>query len=358
MIRTAIILLTILICASCNNEVTQKLEAKNKALGKMNQIVVVADKNIWEGAVGDTFRYYFESAYPIMPSPESIFDLKYYTPEEIQNVSIRREFRTYAILADLSNAESAATKMVKRDMGTEKFNAALKNGTPKTSVGKNKWARSQLLVYLFGSNHDSINVAIKKAFPAIARRVNKHDEKILEAQAYGVNTNLGLTNEIKETFDVNVAIPSDFKTAIKDTVNNVLWLRKNMKLADLNVVFRKVKYVDEEQVSKSSIIQMRNEFGSEYILSDEEDNVMVVNDEDLPVYEYSLTLGGRYAKELRGIWEMTKEFTGGPFCTYIIVNENKRELIYIDTFVLAPGIKKRDYMQQLDFIIKSGMQDS
>jgi len=338
--------------------VTQHLDSKNTALGKMNQIIVVADEHIWEGAVGDTFRYYFESAYPILPAPEALFDLKYYTPTQIQNVAIRREFRTYAFLADLSDEESATTQMLKKDMGSEKFRSALENGSPMTSVGKDKWAKNQLLVYLFGANQDSINSSIKNAFPAIARRVNQHDKKALKASVYGVHTNLGLTKDINEIYNVNVTIPSDFKTARHDTVNDVLWLVKKMKKADLHVVFNKVPYKDENQMSKESIIKMRNEFGSTYVTSPTEGNVMVVNDEDLPVYEYALELDGNYTKEIRGIWEMTKEFTGGPFCTYVIINEASGELVYIDTFVLAPGEKKRNHMMQLEYLVKSGMKNS
>ncbi|MGA0232528.1 MAG: DUF4837 family protein, partial [Saprospiraceae bacterium] len=87
--------------------------------------------------------------------------------------------------------------------------------------------------------------------------------------------------------------------------------------------------------------------------ADEEGYNMVVNNDDLPVYEYTLDIDGRYAKEFRGVWEMTKSFAGGPFITYLIVDEEKNELIYADVFVLAPGSEKRNMMMQLDYIIKS-----
>ncbi len=356
MLKNLSILLIISIMCACNSEVTQQLDSKNTALGRLNQIVVVADPNIWESTVGDTFRYYFESAYPLLPAPEAIFDLKYYTPEEIQNVEVRREFRTYTFLADLSDEASPTTKMVKKDMGNEKFNQALKMGTPTTSVGRDKWAKGQLLVYLFGQNQDSIKSTIRKAFPAVARRVNKHDESILNSMVYAVITDVGLSEDIQERYNININIPTDYVIARDDKVNNVTWLRKNTNKADYHIVFRKFEYTDPNQISKESIINMRNAFGKEYVTSDVPNNFMVVNDEDLPVYEYTLKLDNKYAKEVRGIWEMTEEFTGGPFCTYVIVDEENGELTYIDTFVLAPGQKKRNLMMQLDHLVKSGME--
>ncbi len=353
-VRLYIGIFLIALLGSCNSEVGQQLEAKNPALGKMNQIIVVADKNLWESAVGDTFRYYFESAYPILPAPEPVFDLKYYTSQEIKNSSIRRGFRTYALLADLSDEESVMTQMLKKDLGSEKFDEALRSGEPMTTVGRNKWAKGQLLIYFFGSNHEAINQAITSSYPAVARRVNNHDSKQLKAMSYGVKTNKGLSRMVKENFGIEVVIPSDYKQATRDTVNNVLWLTKRSKEADMHLVFRKLVYNNEKQLDKQAIIDLRNDFGRKYPTSDLENNYMVVNQEDLPVYEYTHTIDGKYTKELRGVWELTEEFTGGPFSTYVIVNETKKELIYVDAFLLAPGQKKRDYMMQLDYIIKSG----
>ena len=98
---------------------------------------------------------------------------------------------------------------------------------------------------------------------------------------------------------------------------------------------------------------MRNKFGSTYVTADKEDDVMVVHTKRLPVYEYSFNLDNKYGKELRGIWEMTESFAGGPFNTYVILDEAKNRIIYIDAFILGPGSKKRNLMMQLDHMVKT-----
>ncbi|MDA8693569.1 DUF4837 family protein, partial [Saprospiraceae bacterium] len=351
MIRSLYISVVVLLMISCNNEVTQQLDSKNPALGKLNQIIVVADEDIWVGSVGDTFRYYFESAYPILPSPEPLFDVKHYTPEELEQSAVRKELRTYAFLADLSDEESPTSKLIKKDMGTEKYNSALKYGKPFSSLGKNKWAKGQLLMYMFGPNQDSLKSSIKKSFPTLARRINEHDLGKLKAMSFGIKANKGLTRLVSEKFNVDVEIPVEYQTAKYDTINNVLWLRRGSKEADYHMVFEKLNYDNPKQLDKDSIIALRNKFGKSYVTSDVPDNYMVVNDEDLPVYEYVTDIDGHYTKEIRGVWEMTEEFTGGPFVTYVIINESRKELIYIDTFLLAPGSKKRNHMMQLDCIV-------
>lgn len=339
---------------ACNSEMTNQLEPKGSALGKMNEIVVVADEDMWEGSVGDTFRYYFQSAYPILPNPEPVFDLRHFTPSELNSQPLRKELRTYAILADMSDEESSTTKMVVKDMGSEKARSAKLGEGPNSSVGKNKWARGQILFYLFGSNKENLSSSIKKHFSAVARRVNQHDEKQLKSTIFVDRSNQGLTQKLKEQYGLDIEVPGEYKVVIDNDSSNTLWIRNDTKEAIQNIVFKTIPYTDQEQLSKSNIIKIRNDFGSRYITSDEEDDVMVVNETDLPVYEYTFDLAGKYTKEIRGVWEMSKAFAGGPFTTYLIVDEENKNLIYIDTFVLAPGTEKRNLMMQLDYIVKSG----
>ena len=343
----------ILTAWACNNEVTQQLEPKGVALGKMNEIVVICDQDIWEGAVGDTFRFYFESAYPILPAPEPLFDLRHFTLEQLAGQPLRKELRTYVILTDLSDETSETTAMVKRDMGPEKFNQALTTGSPFSSVGKDKWARGQILIYLFQPNQEALKSAITKSFPATARRVNQHDEKQLKASIYVDRINLGLSKLINTKYNLDIKIPGDYVEAYRNDDENVIWLRKDFDEGIMNLVIRKYPYKDQSQFSKSNMIKLRNDFGKKYITSDLEGDFMVVNTEDLPIYEYGIEIDGNYAKEIRGGWEMTEDFSGGPFITYLILNEEKKEFIYVDAFVLAPGNRKRNMMMQLDHIVKS-----
>jgi len=44
---------------------------------------------------------------------------------------------------------------------------------------------------------------------------------------------------------------------------------------------------------------------------------------------------------------------GGPFISYALVNETAGKILVIDTFVFAPGVKKRNMMQQVDLVVKN-----
>ncbi len=347
------LLCVVLFVMACNTEVSQKLEPKGSALGKMNEIVVIADKNLWEGAVGDTFRYYFESAYPILPQPEPLFDVRHFTPEELLQQPLRKELRTYTILANLADFDSPTTRMVTRDIGDSKADKVLSEKKAASSVGKDKWARGQLLVYLYGASDEVLSDAIIKNFSAIAKRVNQHDHKQLKSSIYLDKVNLGITEEIKGTYGLDLDVPGDYIRVPHDKSTDVLWLRKDTDKAIMNIVIQKVPYQDQAQFSKDGMTIMRNNFGKNYITTSDPEDAMVVDTGHLPIYEYSFQMDEHYGKEFRGLWEMTHSFAGGPFNTYMVLNEATNELIYIDVFVLAPGTSKRDLMMQLDHIVKN-----
>ncbi|MBP7642235.1 MAG: DUF4837 family protein, partial [Saprospiraceae bacterium] len=95
------------------------------------------------------------------------------------------------------------------------------------------------------------------------------------------------------------------------------------------------------------------EYGRKYIQSTQEGSYMRTHEEFLPVYEYSAKVDGAYAIELRGTWEMENDFMGGPFVTFAILNAPKNEIIFVDAFVYGPGKDKRDFVQQLVYILKN-----
>ena len=84
-----------------------------------------------------------------------------------------------------------------------------------------------------------------------------------------------------------------------------------------------------------------------------ENTYMRINDVDLPMMIQATEINGNYTVEARGIWDIVNDFMGGPFLGYLIHNAKTNELIYIDCFIHAPGKKKRNYIQQLEYVVSS-----
>ena len=336
-----------LVLSSCK-DVLNDFQSKPNALGKMNEIVAVCDSKLWETGAGDSTIYYFESPYPIMPAPEPLFDVRHFSTEDLNNDKLRKELRTYVILADLSDSESRTTAMVKNDLGETMINRFYAEPDFFTTAGLDKWARGQLVVYIVGTDSTALKENIVRAFPRIAERIRQHDKRQLSAQTYVNGNARALSNLVETAFGFSIDLPGDFQMAINE--DNFMWLRKDNRDVTSNIAIKSFPYSDEGQLELEGLIDMRDRLGV-LIQSSSVGSFMRTNAEDLPVYTYKKELDGRYTVESRGIWEMTEDFLGGPFINYAIVNGN--QIILIDAFVYAPGKSKRDYVQQLELVVSS-----
>ena len=58
-------------------------------------------------------------------------------------------------------------------------------------------------------------------------------------------------------------------------------------------------------------------------------------------------------EETRGLWDVEKQFMGGPFINQKIKTKNKEEVVMLDAFLYAPGEAKRDYLFELEAIMRT-----
>lgn len=348
-----IFMLSVLVMfTSCKNDLASKLTNKPTAMGRINNLVILSDKQMVDGPIGDTISYYFESAYPVLPAEEPMFDLRYMTPEDLEAKPLRKELRIFILLADVNDTLSSTTRMLMKDMGPEKFAKARTDSTFTTSLGHDKWARDQIIIYVFAKGEKNLANAIRTHFPAISKKINQHDLRNLTATVYGIqDENKALSKLVLDSFGLQLKIPGLYQKAMQK--KNFLWFRLDDKEMNQSIVIRKFPYKDKSQFSMDNIIKLRNEYGKEFIHTGFADAYMSTNVIDLPTYEYTYLHNGVYTREVRGIWETVNDFMGGPFVSYLLHNEAKGEIIFIDTFVFAPGKEKRDYVQQLDCIIKT-----
>ena len=338
--------LGLLLFSSCLNEKGKNNLNKPHAMSKSNDLVVVADKQIWNSEPGDTFKYYFESAYPITPNPEPLFNLRYFSYQELDAQPLRRQLRSYAILANLSDTESPITKMLKEDLGKERIDEILSNERFNIFYGQDKWARDQLVIYIVGKNTQDLISAIEGNFNKITEKVHVHDEpQIIKATYFSGNNGLMVTRA-KQSLGINVDIPKDYKQALFNAEEKFIWGRRDTKKAISNFMVKTIEYKDTSQFNEKYIIKLINQVGK-YVTSDSKDSKLVVNSKDLPILRFDKVINGNQTIELRGIWEMTDDFMGGAFIAYLIKNKTTNDLAFALAFVYSPGKDKKEYLQQM-----------
>jgi len=349
-LRLPILLLALsALLSGCSEEAQRGMRAVPTAFGQLNEIVVIMDQDLWESRLGDTIRYYYSSAYPLLPQPEPVFDLRHFTPTDLKKDPLRRELRTYMLVGDLSDEDSPTSKMIRRDIGAEKARRAKDDPSVNNAAGRDKWAKGQLLLYQFAYSNEALIKALKENYPAIKKKVNKFDEKKLESYIYLDGVDNQLIKELKDSLGISMRIPNDYFVAINE--GDFVWLRKETDKTSQNLMVKKMKYEEEDQLSKEYLLNLRDSLGKEYVSSTIKGSYMRVNREDLPIIYNTTRVRGHYAVEARGIWEIVDDYMGGAFISYLVLNANTNELLFIDGFLHAPGEEKRDLMEHLDYII-------
>ena len=321
------------------------------AFGVSNGIVLVADDDVWNGPIGDSIRFYFSAPYLILPQPEPIFDIKHFTPDALLKEPIRQEFRHIIFVGNIKDDSSPTTQIIRKDIGVERVDRAYKDPSFTSLEGKNKWARNQIVMYIFGRTDEEVAKNVVANFPAIAKRFQGRDNDLINADAYTAGINAKIMEEVKKTMDVDMKIPSEYFVAVND--GETMWIRKENSKISSNILITRVPYKSKNQFSKKYIKELRDKIGKKYVSTRADSTYMQTNDIDLPIFTTITTLNGDYCMEARGIWEIVNDFMGGPFIGYLVHNPNKDKLLYIEGFLHAPSQEKRNYMQQLQLILSS-----
>jgi hypothetical protein len=348
----AIVLLSLLILTQCSEETQKSMGLKPipNSFGDINEVVIVADRDIWEGSIGDTLDFYYSSAYPILPQPEPMLDLRHFTPEELDRAPDRKELRNYMIVANLNDSSSPTTQMITKDIGPEKVRQALEDPSFTSMVGRDKWAKGQLIIYQFGNSQEALINNIKQNLTPVLKRIRKADSQKIDATIFFKGESFKLMSEVKNTMGLNMRIPDDFFLAMNK--DGVMWMRKETDKVSSNIMITKRAYKNENQLTKEYIKSLRDSLGR-YISTEIPNTYMKINDQDLPMLAQPIKMGNQYTIEARGIWEIVNDYMGGAFVSYLIHNPVNNELIFVDGFVHAPGENKRDHMQALEHIINT-----
>lgn len=335
---------------SCLNNGSSGLN-KPLAISKTNDLVVVAGKNLWEGITGDTLRYYFESPFPITPNPEPIFNLRYFTFEQIDAEPLRRQLRTYLVLLNLADTSAGEYKMFRNDLGDQKYSEMINTGV-KLIFARDKWARDQMVIYLIGNDIDDLNQSISSNFSRITEKIYAHDESQLQAATFYSGENTDLQNKVSTELGIDMKIPKEFLPVLYLENDKILWLRRDSRKSIINFMVSKVESTVEVPDKKQLILQNIKKFGK-LVTADTKGSVLVANDRDMPVLEFNRLINENEALEYRGIWEMTNDFMGGPYVAYLIKNKNSSNYVFFFGFTYGPGEDKKEYLQQLMAIAKT-----
>lgn len=308
--KTAIILFFLITALSCSDNQQKLLPASS---GNINNISVVTNDELWEGAVGEVIRENFGRPIYGLPQIEPIFSLSHIPSKVFSGFATKS--RTI-LKIDVSENEGV-------------FNF------------KNTYASPQRIIQITANSPDKIIKIINENLNSIYSTM--YFNEIQEKQRR-ISKNLNKTQAIKKNTGVSLKFPSAYRVAKADT--NFVWIRRDIETGSVNLFIHR-----QTNLTKQSIIEKRDSISKIYIPGPVENTYMSTDLIYTPNTQ-EINVGGRQVFETRGLWEIEGQFMAGPFLNFQIkLGDN--DFIMLDGFVYSPGSTKREYIFELEAIMRS-----
>ena len=308
--KTAIILFFSITALSCSDNQQKLLPASS---GNINNISVITNDELWEGAVGEVIRENFGRPIYGLPQIEPIFSLSHIPSKVFSGFATKS--RTI-LKVDITENEGV-------------FNF------------KNTYASPQRIIQITANSPDKIIEIINENLNSIYSTM--YFNEIQEKQRR-ISKNLNKTQAIKKNTGVSLKFPSAYRVAKADT--NFVWIRRDIETGSVNLFIQRQRNQTEQ-----SIIEKRDSISKIYIPGPVE-NTHMTTDLIYTPNTQEINVGGKQVFETRGLWEIEGQFMAGPFLNFQI-KLGDDDFIMLDGFVYSPGSTKREYIFELEAIMRS-----
>lgn len=313
----------LIVAVSCKQENPKNY--RPASIGQVNSLTVVIDNDLWQGKVGDKVRAHFAAPVLGLSSHEPLFTINQ-VPSSIFTGSIKSTRSVlYVEKRDTINASYIRTDL---------------------------YARPQKVAVMIGKSEDDIIKSIEERADHVIAEFKNLELK--ESQKRFLRS-LNKEPELKEKFGISMRVPSVYEVGKEE--DNFIWMDRQILKGNMNIIAYTVPedYFSNDSTFVSDIVKMRDSIGKKYIPGPDVPNktTYMITEKAFAPYVLPAEIGGLKAVEVRGRWEIKNYPMAGPYLTYIINDKvNKRKLI-IEGFTFAPAIAKREFMFELEAILKS-----
>jgi len=317
--NTFLILISLIFCYSCQDENAKRIVSSSS--GNINSIVVVADNLLWENNVGEAIRSVFAAPVEGLSTEEPLFAMKQMPPEVFTGFA--RKNRT----------------VLKIEKGAE----------ANTKIAQDAYARPQTMVVISGKTNAEIINQIKAN---AAKIIDAFQKEELKEKQRRISKSLFNDEELTKDLGVSMKFPTAYRMAKAE--DHFFWLRRDIKTGTIDIMVFEVPLsaIRTGDSAVVDIVRVRDSVGKKYIEGPLEGSYLATEDAFTPFISKTI-LDNKPTYETKGLWDVKNAFMSGPFINYAIEDKINNRYLIIEGYVFAPSVEKRDYMFELESIIKT-----
>lgn len=293
--------------------------------GKAGEVVIVADKAVWDGAVGATIKANLACECKFLPQSEPLYTLVNIVPSTFTNL-----FKVHRNLI-LINVDSSVTE-------------------PGVRFRNDVWARPQCVIQVSAVSAEAADQLLVDNMAKITAFIEQAERNrvISNAKLY---EEVGIRPYVTEIFGGSPVFPSGYN--IKKGTRDFVWIAYETTYVYQDIfVYRYPAKAGADEFTREEIIAHRDSVLKANVPGMFDQTWMVTSDFATPQVTYMRYQGREFA-ETRGFWEVHNDFMGGPFVSHSFYSQDGRDVIVLEAFVYAPRYDKRHYLRQVESLLYS-----
>ena len=299
----------------CDSAVTAY---KPVSSGKIHAISVVIDNKLWNESPGKELQKVFSSEFLGLPQQEPLFTLNQIPPSIFTDFT--RESRNIIVIS--------------------------KSKKDTAYIESNKFASPQKIVYIKGNTKKNILKQINKISQK-AISVFKANE--IKEKQKRIKNSILKTKEL-DSIGISLTMSSGYKLFKKES-NNKFWFQRETQKGSVNLLIYTLPLYKGSPNLKS-IIALRDSIGKAFVPGRNKDSYLITEKAYEP-YFFNTKVSSLNAFETRGTWEVINDYMAGPFLNYYIKDTKNNRTLVIEGFVFSPSVRKREYLVELEAIVRS-----
>lgn len=312
----------IILFNACEGKKGGKFKVTNFSGGKAGEVVLIMDDNLWSDSDKVQVENVLMQPQPAINQIEPMFDLL-----EINNSEFTHNFQRHRNIVRFD---------INKDYNLNQI-----------SYSHNVWSSPQEYIYIKGNNLDSCLALFISNQDKIIKLLYANDLKRIQV-FYAKDVEKNIETKIKTKFGFLLSVPQQYIIAKEE--NDFMWLRFRTARNDRFIMIYKMPV---KEMTEANLIAARDTITKKYIPGAIKGAYPIVAQKfGYPIVS-DLQIASRKGIEMRGLWESVGDKMGGPFYSFSFIDQSGQNIITVDGFVYAPEENKRDYLREVEAIVKS-----
>lgn len=173
----------------------------------------------------------------------------------------------------------------------------------------------------------------------IYKKFEDYHFKRLERILYSGDEQIEAEEFLSKEYGWKVRIPYSYQIVQRSKQSNFVWIKRTEPSRSL-FIFRIPG--EESMITEDWIHCIRDSIATVYF---DGDSISIQD-----TYTLQTEFNGISAMKMVGIWQNHQQIIGGPFRTYTFYDKDSGYIYLIDISVVAPGKRKKPYLDQLEVI--------